>query len=277
MAVTTQPSAPSNGNHTILRPGAPTTIPSQPELPVAPAVAPQSVPAQPPVQHPAVKSPPVVVDLFEQEPRNQPPPSVVEAPAPVAHVTAAPVAQAITAPVAPGASELFAGDHVPIAVARVEQPAPAEPLPAPVMAVVEPPPVAPEPRAAEPVEYERKHVAHEPQPTVIKTSIFSVIEDDDEEEVEETGTHWAQKYIQPKQEVHAPPVVEPRRDVIRPQLETVHAAAAPTVRAPVEVRQPSLKLAQDDVARFKGTDKTIVDGDDLDVPTWMRMRGVAKG
>jgi cell division protein FtsZ len=36
--------------------------------------------------------------------------------------------------------------------------------------------------------------------------------------------------------------------------------------------QPTLNLQQDEIARFKGTDKTIVEGEDLDVPTWMRMR-----
>lgn len=282
MVVTPPPSVSTNGSHATLRPVAPGgSLPAQPELPAMHAVAPSSAPVQPPVNHAVAAAAPAVVDLFEQEMQAPPSQPLVESPPPVAHATPAPAAPVVAEPApppapAPSPPELFAGDHVPIAPARVEPLAVVEPPPAPVAVVEVPPPVVQEPRVVEPVEYEQRHVAPEPQPAAIKASIFSVIEDDDEEEVEETGVHWAQKYIQPKQEVHAPPVVEPRRDVIRPQLETVHAAA-PTVKAPVEVRQPSLKLAQDDVARFKGTDKTIVDGDDLDVPTWMRRRAVAKG
>jgi cell division protein FtsZ len=99
---------------------------------------------------------------------------------------------------------------------------------------------------------------------VVKTSIFSVIEDDEEEE--DTGTNWAEKYIKPTAAPGAPPQVERRE----PALAAVGAA---TVKAPGAQKQPSLNLHQENVGRFKGTDKTIVEGEDLDVPTWMRMRG----
>ncbi len=39
-----------------------------------------------------------------------------------------------------------------------------------------------------------------------------------------------------------------------------------------DFKQSTFDLSQEEVARFKGTDKTIVEGEDLDVPTWMRMR-----
>jgi cell division protein FtsZ len=110
--------------------------------------------------------------------------------------------------------------------------------------------------------------------TIVKASIFSVIEDDEEDEAEGGGTNWAEKYIQAKPQQTAPPQIE-RRDPVRQQPEPAHSsAAAPMAKTPAGgQKQPSLNLNQDNVARFKGTDKTIVEGEDLDVPTWMRVRG----
>jgi cell division protein FtsZ len=54
-----------------------------------------------------------------------------------------------------------------------------------------------------------------------------------------------------------------------PALAGVATKGAPTA-------QPSLNLHQEEVTRFKGTEKTIVEGEDLDVPTWMRMKQRAR-
>ncbi|MCE9519292.1 MAG: hypothetical protein K8R87_07055 [Verrucomicrobia bacterium] len=85
--------------------------------------------------------------------------------------------------------------------------------------------------------------------------------------------------MQPKT-VHTPPPqhefeeeLEPARDMIphspapKPEAELVAVGASTD-----SMLQPTLNLHQDEIARFKGTDKTIIEGEDLDVPTWMRMR-----
>lgn len=148
--------------------------------------------------------------------------------------------------------------------------------PAPVEDIA--PPAAPV-FAAAPTVITPKQVVTPAQPTtIVKASIFSVIEDDDEEEDEEPGTNWAEKYIQPKAQQPTAPQIERREPVRPPEPAMATAAAAPAVPAAAKtpaapVKQASLNLNPDDVARFKGTDKTIVEGEDLDVPTWMRMRG----
>ncbi|CAN5742362.1 hypothetical protein BH11VER1_BH11VER1_08990 [soil metagenome] len=116
----------------------------------------------------------------------------------------------------------------------------------------------------------------EDPPAIVKHSIFSVVEDDEEaDERDESSAHWADKYIQvnPPQpqetiasQISSPPaVIESAKS---PQFDQVQVKIKP----PAEPQQPTLNLAQDNVARFKGTDKTVVEGEDLDVPTWMRLR-----
>ncbi len=138
---------------------------------------------------------------------------------------------------------------------------------------------------------------------LVKQSIFSMVddEDEDEEDVEQeegdddvvdelddaqeeaeakegprspeaAASHWADKYIQPKPHAGVQPTVEPRREPQR----TLQATATAPAKKVIEAKQPSLNLQQEEVARFKGTDKTIVDGDDLDIPNWMRLRGRVK-
>jgi cell division protein FtsZ len=63
------------------------------------------------------------------------------------------------------------------------------------------------------------------------------------------------------------PRVRQPKPVARPEPAMAGAAAKGT-----PVAQPSLNLHQDEVTRFKGTEKNIVEGEDLDVPTWMRMK-----
>ncbi len=116
--------------------------------------------------------------------------------------------------------------------------------------------------------------ADEEPPAIVKHSIFSVVDEEDEtEEGDEASGHWADKYIQVKpQETIASQLSTDSAVVLdsanAPQLDQVQLKA----KVPSEPQQPTLNLAQDNVARFKGTDKTVVEGEDLDVPTWMRLR-----
>jgi hypothetical protein len=41
--------------------------------------------------------------------------------------------------------------------------------------------------------------------------------------------------------------------------------------------QQTFRLGDEDRGRFKDTEPSISDGEDLDVPTWMRMRKKSKG
>lgn len=118
--------------------------------------------------------------------------------------------------------------------------------------------------------------AEDELPAIVKHSIFSVVDDEDEaEESEESSGHWADKYIQVKpqqpqesiatQISSSSTVIESTKS---PQLDQIQLKS----KTPSEPQQPTLNLAQDNVARFKGTDKTVVEGEDLDVPTWMRLR-----
>lgn len=204
--------------------------------------------------------------------------------APMQASTPAPPTPAPVAPPIPSLLDAFVApveESPPPAAPRQQAPRP-EPAPAPIAEedvpfiatpVVEstPPPVAPPVAAAPPVARPAR-VSVQPQ-TIVKTSIFSVIDEEDEEE--DNSTNWADKYIQPKAQQPAPPQIE-RREPAR-QAEPIRqpepAPVATPVKAPVAQKQASLNLHQDDVGRFKGTDKTIVEGEDLDVPTWMRMRG----
>lgn len=119
-------------------------------------------------------------------------------------------------------------------------------------------------------------------PAAPAKSIFSVIDnadddDDDEEEedqqgheadLEDSDTHWADKYAQPSKPAAAAPTAEGR---VR---EPAMASAAPIQGAgtPAGFKQGNFNLNQDEAGRFKGTTKTIVEGEDLDVPTWMRLK-----
>ena len=130
----------------------------------------------------------------------------------------------------------------------------------------------------------------EEPPALIKTSIFSVIEDETEPVGEEAEVEAplpisqvvpkpvARPRVQPRTHYAPPPQVEPEEELepahgmisesSEPESEPVLAAAG----RPSPMLQPTLNLHQEEIARFKGTDKTIVEGEDLDVPTWMRMR-----
>lgn len=263
--------------------------------------APQPLPVPPPVRTTIEQTP---APVYAAEPVVQ----AYAAPAPAPAPEPALVVAEVPAPVA--APELILAPS-PAPVAYVPQPEP-EPVPvraeAPLLETVEPeaPVVAKEQsiKAASIVVQAKQRDEEEPKP-LVKQSIFSMVEDEEEEEEEDedeeftdemedeeteeeeevqasapseprspeaAASHWADKYIQPKPHAGAQPSVEPRRE---PQRTLQTTASAPAKKV-IEAKQPSLNLQQDEVARFKGTDKTIVDGDDLDIPTWMRMRGKVK-
>lgn len=230
--------------------------------PAATAAVPTPVTAKAPVTPPEELFAPKVVEAVAPEP----PPAAPAVPSsadswftPEEPATAPPVA--VVRPQPPVAPRAEA------AVPQVEQ------APAPVAEVA--PPATPVFAAAPSVVTPKPAPVHAQPTTIVKASIFSVIEDDDEEE-EEPGTTWAEKYIQPKPQQSAPPQIERREPARQPEPAMASAApvSAAVIKTPVApVKQASLNLHQDDVGRFKGTDKTIVEGEDLDVPTWMRLRG----
>lgn len=284
--------------------------PVQQSVPSAPLMmeAPQPLPVPPPVRTTIAQTP---APVYAPEPAVQ----AYAAPAPVPAPELAPAAVVAEAPApAPVAAPELAFAPEPAPVAHVPLPAPAfEPEPvraeAPLHETVEPeaPVVAKEQsiKAASIVVQAKQRDEEETKP-LVKQSIFSMVEDEEEEDEDEdedeeftdemedeeteeeeevqasapseprspeaAGSHWADKYIQPKPHAGAQPSVEPRRE---PQRTLQTTASAPAKKV-IEAKQPSLNLQQDEVARFKGTDKTIVDGDDLDIPTWMRMRGKVK-
>jgi cell division protein FtsZ len=192
-------------------------------------------------------------------------------------------------------------EPAPIAARSNPEPAPAAPpaiedetplMPA-ILEMAPPLAKAPLPPVAEPKKEEA--------PALIKTSIFSVIddeteavdeeEDEEENEEEEDGVEAAlppaaivvpkpsaRPRVHPKSNYASPSAFEPEDEP-----KASHGAAAESTAPkpepalasagrPSPMLQPTLNLHQEEIARFKGTDKTIVEGEDLDVPTWMRMR-----
>lgn len=263
----------------------------EPVQPVAAAPlmmeAPQPLPAPPPVQE---QQPPVRTTIAQT-------PAPVYAPEPVVQAQAAPAPAPVAPPEPPPAP-------APVAYAPEPEPLRAE---APVHETVQPeaPVVKEQSIKAASIVVQSKQLPRDEEEVkpLVKQSIFSMVEDEEDEEEDEdddftdemeeeeeeeedvqdsadsgvrspeaAGSHWADKYIQPKPHAGAQPSVEPRRE---PQRTLQTTASAPAKKV-IEAKQASLNLQQEEVARFKGTDKTIVDGDDLDIPTWMRMRGKVK-
>jgi len=280
-----------------------------PPIPVA--VVPAPVAQVAPVSKPISTPPPVAIaDLFE--PTEEP---VAVA---VAKVIPAPVAQ--IASIAPSA-ELFVAPIQYVAPVAISAPAPA-PAPAPIP-VQEPVYVAPvviqqvAPVVVAPV-VEAPVVVVEPTPIVefapapvvaetpvIKTSVFAMVDDEDDfEEEEEQAPAYVAPVAPPVQKTILSSVIESTKTVTEivqspnrepesilartiakqpierrrePEPETSFINSAPAKNTPKSsYEQSTLKLSQEEIARFKGTDKTIVEGVDLDVPTWMRMRGKVK-
>jgi cell division protein FtsZ len=178
----------------------------------------------------------------------------------------APVAE-IAPPPAPPVEE------APVAKAP-EPPTPA-PAPAPVLEKDDGPPVEELPAATE---------EDESEPAVLsKPSIFALDEEssDEEEDFQEEaeeeeppqdhGGHVASLPVRLTTKAVPPADPEPprtRQPKAAPHQEPVLAGAGKSTAQ----AQASLNLHHDEVTRFKGTEKTIVEGEDLDVPTWMRMK-----
>jgi cell division protein FtsZ len=284
----------------------------EPVQPVASAPLMMEAPKPLPMPPPVVQELPPVRTTIAQTPAPvyAPEPAVQAyvAPAPVPSPAPAPVVAEMPAP-APAPVAAPEPPPAPAPVAHVPQPEPevvhAE---ASLHETVEPeaPVVKEQSIKATSIVVQSKQRDEEEVKPLVKQSIFSMVEDEEDEEEEEdedeefsdemdeeegeeedevqdsapaegrspeaAGSHWADKYIQPKPHAGAQPSVEPRRE---PQRTLQTTASAPAKKV-IEAKQPSLNLQQEEVARFKGTDKTIVDGDDLDIPTWMRMRGKVK-
>jgi cell division protein FtsZ len=160
-----------------------------------------------------------------------------------------------------------------------EVPVASEPAPAPVAAVRNDPAVVetPAPPAAEarPTVQVQESVAAPAPVSAPAKSIFSVIDHGDDEEDEDVeqedeqdnhvDAHWADKYAKP-----APAAPVQANEVKVRERES--AMASTTASTPAGFKQGSFNLNQDEAGRFKGTSKTIVEGEDLDVPTWMRLK-----
>lgn len=274
----------------------------EPQPPIAPVAVPAQAPAvemaappapEPQLFHLEVPAPaPVEPDLFSMKAAAQP---VVAPAAPVAPLTPEPAAvaapasvfQLVDEPAAPSAPEVTmpdvaqqgAADTVPAEenedILKAEQQFYQAPAPEPVVAPAPPP--------------------------ATKASIFSIIEDDDETEDEapvvasssapvsypDNGEHWADKYrnapVPPSQPSAGPstPLNHQPQQAEDPPNRRPEARVASSQPVPAGVvaggngadfKQSTFDLSQEEVARFKGTDKTIVEGEDLDVPTWMRLR-----
>ncbi|MEI6535742.1 MAG: hypothetical protein WCN98_10410, partial [Verrucomicrobiaceae bacterium] len=122
---------------------------------------------------------------------------------------------------------------------------------------------SPQPTVAR-VESKKTPAKEESAPSLVNHSIFSVLDDEEEVADDEDPTPAANAS---EELVHD--------DVPSPLPASQHSTSAPALTStakPASPLQATLKLHQDEVARFKGTDKTIVEGEDLDVPTWMRMK-----
>jgi cell division protein FtsZ len=81
----------------------------------------------------------------------------------------------------------------------------------------------------------------------------------------------------PRSDVKTAPVVKPaviqQSDVEPVAPSIVHSPVAPAPVVAKAPAQPSLAIASPERSpHFKGADDTIVQGEDLDTPTWMRMR-----
>jgi cell division protein FtsZ len=249
-------SAAGNGTHAPARPAPAPKAKPQPELPAMEVAAPTFENFHEVTIEELFAAEPPIEEVLEAAPASKPP-----APPSSAELWFAPVE---TPPPAP--------EPEPVAASIPPKPAKAE--------VSSPEPVAdPSPKtAASPPPVEASSIPVKPEPVsvqpaaIVKSSIFSVIEDDEEDEAE-GGTNWAEKYIQAKPQHTAPPQIERREPARQPEPAHSPAVATAVKTSAAAQKQPSLNLNQDNVARFKGTDKTIIEGEDLDVPTWMRVRG----
>jgi cell division protein FtsZ len=70
-------------------------------------------------------------------------------------------------------------------------------------------------------------------------------------------------------------VAPPQDDVLTfdtPVIAAVNATSTVIARKPAATEQQTFSLGEEDRGRFKDTEPSIVQGEDLDVPTWMRLK-----
>lgn len=265
-------------------------------LPVAHSngsAAPAKAPAKP-----AIAAPPAVpaeeglpiADLFTAPilARTEATPPPLPQPAPPVIAAVAPPVEAIVAPVVQPQLVVEEKLAAPIVQAPVAEVAPA-PAPAPVMEVVAPPVqetppviVAEAPPAPAPVPAPVVAAPVAPPAPARPPSVFAVVPDDEDyyEDEEEEAAPVAHAPAPETRSVvaaiahSAPPApVEEHAPVeATPHVfDTVKAAAQPA-KPKTDYQQASFNLNQQEVTRFKGTEKIFDGGEDLDVPTWMRAR-----
>ena len=254
--------------------------PVMPAFMKAPEAAPVAAPVELPVANEIVQPEPIVTHPEEVEP--------------VVHAEIAPEPAPIPQPVAPA----------PVQEVVLPEPQPIEP----VVAEVRPQSIFIEEEALE----EEAEPEPEPEPVVQRTvqtpaptsSVFAVIEDDDDLEEEE-----AEAFIPAPQPVApapaprrslmsaiiggskpepaaAPAPVHQERRPVREEAQAPEPAAQEShvfdtvkaqirskeAQAKIDYQQASFNLTPEEVSRFKGTEKIFHEGDDLDVPTWMRAK-----
>jgi cell division protein FtsZ len=253
-------------------------------LPIADLFAPAPVVrASAPPLPPVAELAPVIASVVAE----------VQMPQPVAAPIQPPVAiiQEVVAPVAPPVQPPVSVVHEMVApVVHVAPPAPiAAPISVPVAEVAP----APQPIAAPLVQ----QAPPEPAPT---SSVFAVIDDDDEledEEMEEAAPwqttpapiveskSFTASIVASSQHVESPAPIPNERRVHRDEpaqpephvFDTVKANAQAKAGPKIDYQQASFNLTPEEVARFKGTEKIFHEGDDLDIPTWMRAKQKLKG
>lgn len=114
-----------------------------------------------------------------------------------------------------------------------------------------------------PAEAKNPQARENDPPSLTKHSIFEML---DEEETEGDDTDESPAAVAPMD--NGPPA---KQNPVASSTAKLEPALASAGKSDTSL-QATLKLHQDEVARFKGTDKTIVEGEDLDVPTWMRLK-----
>jgi cell division protein FtsZ len=204
----------------------------------APAPAPKREPKARTAPPPLPKAPPVEEDFF-----FKPEEIIREAPAPVP--APAPEPQAAAEPAAE-AEEAFLDE--------------------------EEPPFEAEEAISTPV--------HKPEPETARVPVRTPVAKELAEGVRESKTLAAVVSRSVTLQTEPPPVAEDDMIVFEseePEAPAPAPAPAPmttiTPRRTIAIEQPSLGLAsEEDRGRFKDTEPSIVEGEDLDVPTWKRLK-----
>src|SRR5690606_29260851 len=98
-----------------------------------------------------------------------------------------------------------------------------------------------------------------------------------EPEVEEAlsnGAHWADKYTKVTSSKPAAPAAKPQvgHQPAAPVTQNEKVLVGSGSNGNGSFLQGDFNLSQEESGRFKCTSKTIREGEDLDTPTWMRLK-----